>query len=318
MSAAVITAYSTVYNRLRLLAGAQIGQLWDQIGGLDDAALERFVARAVPMMQGAETAAARLTTGYLTALRRAELGSAPSVSLDLRGIIGANLRNGVSPAEVFARPTITARTAISQGKDFLEAVGLARQRATELAETNIILTQRATTVAMGHTDKRVVGYRRVLTGSSCTLCATASTQRYHRGQLHPIHSHCDCGVAEIYGHSDPGHVINSNLLAQLKGKTTTEGVVRSKGLIAAQKNASKANTRIREIRTQLPSETDPGRRARLEDRLNAWEERKRTADTAIAAHQPAPNDAFAVHIHGELGPVLTVKGQHFDGPSVAH
>lgn len=317
MSVALVTAYTTAYNRLRLLAGTQIGQVWDSVAGLDDAALDLFLRRALPLMAGAEAAQARLTIGYLTALRRQTLGTAPAVNIDVRDIIGTNLR-GVDPTEVFSRPTITARTAISQGKDFLDAVGLARQRATELAETNVMLTQRATVAHMGGTDTRVVGYRRVLTGESCELCATVSTQRYHTGQLHPIHSHCDCGVAEIYGHADPGQVINSKLLGELKARNTAEGVVRSDALVAAQKNASKANSRIRDIRSELATETNPKRRSQLEGQLTGWQDRKTAADESVASHRTKPPDEVAIHIHGELGPLLTVKGQHFDGPFVAN
>lgn len=317
MSTAVVAAYLVAYNRLRLLTGAQVAALWDRHGGLTDETQARFLARVLPLMAGAEIAQARLTAAYLTALRQQTLGSAPRVNLNVNDLVGTNLR-GVDPAEVFTRPTVTARTAISDGHDFTEAMKLARIRATDLATTNVMLTQRSTVAAMGKTDKRVVGYRRVLTGDSCNLCVTVSTQRYHRGDLHPIHSHCDCGVAEIYGTADPGHVINSKLLAQLKDKTTAEGVVRSDASKAAQRQLSRANTRIGEIRDQLPKESDPGRRARLQDRLAQWEERKSTATTTMADNRRRLPDEPVIHIHGELGPLLTVKGQHFDGPSVVH
>lgn len=319
MSTALITSYSTAYNRLRLLAGAQIGQLWDQFGGLDDVSMQRFVARAVPTIAGAETTQARLTIGYLTELRRQTLGSAPTVTFDVRDLIGANLR-GVDPTEVFARPTVTARTAISQGKDFLEAVGLARQRATELAETNVMLTQRATTAAMGATDKRVVGYRRVLTGDSCVLCATASTQRYHRGQLHPIHSHCDCGVAEIYGHADPGQVINSRLLEQLKVTGASGELSLSSSIANAKKSVALTDKRMAEIRTQLKAETDRGRQSRLQDRLDSYQQRRQRDEHHVAEQTQhladfrkgrVPPNVVTVHHHGELGPVLTREGDHF-------
>lgn len=325
MTVALVEAYTAAYNRLRLLTGAQIAALWDQHGGLTDAELAAFVARALPTMRGAETTQARLTTGYLTTLRRQTLGSAPTVNLDVRDIIGANLR-GVDPAEVFARPTVTARTAISDGHDFLQAMRLGRLRATELAQTNVMLTQRAATVAMQGTDKRVVGYRRVLTGDSCVLCATASTQRYHKGQLHPIHSHCDCGVAEIYGTADPGHVINSKLLEELKVKGADGQTTLASNIAAAKKSAAMSDKRIGEIRATLQTETDLGRRARLQDRLDSYSER-RDRDLTNAAEQErqladfrrgrVPPDTVAVHHHGELGPVLTPTGQHFTTEAMA-
>lgn len=64
--------------------------------------------------------------------------------------------------------------------------------------------------------RRVVGYRRVLTGRSCMLCAAAATRIYRRGDLMPLHAHCDCAVAPVYSSSDPGRAANRALLGQLK------------------------------------------------------------------------------------------------------
>lgn len=64
--------------------------------------------------------------------------------------------------------------------------------------------------------RRVIGYRRVLTGRSCVFCAAAATKVYRRGDLMPLHAHCDCGVAPVYGTADPGLEVNKRLLLELK------------------------------------------------------------------------------------------------------
>lgn len=66
--------------------------------------------------------------------------------------------------------------------------------------------------------KKVVGYRRIVhpelsaSGKSCGLCIVASTHRYTRGDLLPIHAGCNCEVAEIFKVNgeeiDPGMQIN--------------------------------------------------------------------------------------------------------------
>lgn len=74
-------------------------------------------------------------------------------------------------------------------------------------------------VAMRNTDpKQVTGFRRVVhpelseSGRSCGLCIVASTMRYTRGDLLPIHSGCNCETVEIYKvdgvEYDPGEQIN--------------------------------------------------------------------------------------------------------------
>jgi hypothetical protein len=98
-----------------------------------------------------------------------------------------------------------------------------RQRVEQLAGTDVALAQREATVQAIDADERMVGYRRVLTGRSCAFCATASTQRYHRKQLMPLHSFCDCGVAPIFASSDPGQVINRPLLQSLKEAAKQDG-----------------------------------------------------------------------------------------------
>jgi hypothetical protein len=215
VSVTAVSRYVTAYNRLRVLTGKQVGRLWDLYGGLDDPSLEQFVTTAVPLVHGAEATTVRLTAAYLTETRRPH-GIEPA-RVDPTDIIGVNLR-GVDPVDVYRRPVVTARTAISDGHPLEQAMRMARDRAVSTAETDIALAQRATQNAA--LAPGVVGYRRVLTGNSCVLCAAASTQRYTRGDLMPIHNHCDCGVSEIYGAEDPGQVINQKLLADLKQRST--------------------------------------------------------------------------------------------------
>jgi hypothetical protein len=108
----------------------------------------------------------------------------------------------------------------------------------------------------------VVGYRRVLEGrKSCGLCIVASTQRYHKDDLMPIHGHCDCGVEPIFGDADPGQVVDTS---------TLEGV-----------------------------------HAAIEERFGVSD---RSGRDPVDFRQ-----VLVTHEHGELGPVLAVKGQQFTG-----
>lgn len=222
-SVEIIRRYQEQYGRLRIGTAARLALLWDRLGGLTDDDVERFTKAAVAHMSGAERATAALVAGYIAQLGRLATGTGRAVAIPPSQVTGEALR-GVDPFEVYKRPIVTARTAISKGKTFAEAMSDARNRAMEIAALDIILTQRATTVAVAEKDKRIVGYRRVLTGASCPLCRIASTQRYHKDSLMPIHGHCDCGVAPIFGTEDPGQVINHKLLGEIRDEEAAVAV----------------------------------------------------------------------------------------------
>lgn len=123
-------------------------------------------------------------------------------------------------------------------------------------------------------DKRIVGYRRVLTGfRSCRFCAVASTQRYHKKDLLPLHYACDCVVAAIWGTEDPGWIINRELLNRLQQDSDRQDYWNQHGFVDDHGNPVTSPKKIR------------------------WANRDVT-----------------VKEHGELGPTLVSDKHHFTGP----
>lgn len=218
----IVARYQTAYGRLRAQAVGRALALWGLYGGLGDDDADRFVAAVVPLMEGAQAATASLVAAYMAALSREVIGEVDIPPVPAADVTDEALR-GVAATEVYRRPVIMARTAIAEGKNFVEAVAAGRHRLEEIADTDVALAQRqATTQIVGASD-RMTGYRRVLTGRSCAFCATASTQRYRKAQLAPLHSRCDCGVAPIFDDADPGQVINRRLLKNIKGAAKSGG-----------------------------------------------------------------------------------------------
>lgn len=214
---ALAAAYVVRYNRLRLTTGALVGRLWDRYGGVDDIAAAEFATRAADVAGAAQRQAAVGVAGMVSAIVAVTEGATYRPDVPDLGAL-----RGVDQVELYRRGVITARAGVAAGKPVGEALTLGRRRSMIAAETDVALAQRAAMSAATDGD-RVVGYRRVLTGKSCAYCATASTQRYHSGQLAPLHSHCDCGVAPILGSSDPGHVVNKQLLGDLKAAGRSTG-----------------------------------------------------------------------------------------------
>jgi hypothetical protein len=219
----VVARYQTLYGSLREATVARMVALWGSLGGLSDEDSARFVARAVPVVSGAQVATAALVAAYIATLTRLQTGEAIAAVAIARDNVTTDALRGVAAAEVYHRPVVAARTAIAEGKSFLEAVDMGRQRVEQLAGTDVALAQREATIQAVGDNERIFGYRRVLTGRSCAFCATASTQRYHRKQLMPLHARCDCGVAPIFATSDPGQIINRPLLRNLKAAAKTTG-----------------------------------------------------------------------------------------------
>jgi hypothetical protein len=207
LAAAVANAQATIRERvLAVVLGMFTG-----LGSWRDGDRDRFVAAVVPLITGAQRQAASLMDAYLSAI----LSDMHDVPIRPAGAIPdvARLRGGVGPSEVYGRPFNDVWSELARGRDLSQAVAAGRLRTEQITTTDLQLAKTHAAQAVLETDDRVVGYRRVLTGSeSCGLCVIASTQRYHRGELMPIHPGCDCGVAPIVGDTDPGQIINAPLL----------------------------------------------------------------------------------------------------------
>ena len=209
--ATILDRYQQRMAQLRDATAAVVGQAWDDLGSYDESDVDRFLTRATPVVDASQAHAVALTDAYFAA----ETGRSP-IGLPLDSLTGAAVRNGTPPADVYRRPFVQVWKALKDGTDWADAVSAARARVAGVASTDVQLSMRAAAANVMQQDQRIVGYRRVLTGKSCAFCATASTQRYHRDQLLPIHGSCDCGIAPIFGDRDPGRVVNRKLLKDLK------------------------------------------------------------------------------------------------------
>lgn len=254
----VVLAYRSQTTALRSRIVRFIDAAWGRLSDWRDADIDRFVSSIVPVVEGAQLTMANLTDAYLAAY----LGTAPvGVS---RSSVSTEALRGVPAHEIYHRAGVTVWHALSNGSTLTDAVSQGLNRATSLATTTLQLSKTHTSQAvLGQTDG-VVGYRRVLEGSkTCGLCAVAATQRYHVGELMPIHGGCDCGVAPIFGERDPGRVIDPDSLEGIRGE--------------------------------------------LSERFGVTPDRINRADEL--------RGFVVVQQHGELGPVLAVRGQEFTGPS---
>lgn len=211
-----VLAYQRRVSAIRAQVAGFIGRIWARLPVYRDDQMRQFIDRVVPVVLAAQARVADLTDAYLARLLLAnglqplEPAAAPLEYADMRA--------GTNPDEVYQRPFIEIWTLLSRGEPIADAVASGLRRAQDLAGTDIQLARTHTARQVLAGDRRITGHRRVLNGpTNCGLCVVASTQRYHRDQLQPIHPGCDCGVAPIWGDRDPGQVIDQ---ATLEGAHT--------------------------------------------------------------------------------------------------
>lgn len=175
------------------------------------------------------------------------------------------LRNGAPLAEIYTRPFVNFWDALKDGKSIDDALHSGANRIRELLDTDVERLSDFTSVERFANSNRVVGHRRVLVGpKNCALCIVASTQRYRRGDLKPIHPHCDCKVAPVFSWESDGaqQVLDEELLDQLHAS------------ISEKLGEDVANRSAKDY-----------------------------------------NKIMVVHQHGENGPYLGWRGQHFASAS---
>lgn len=191
---------------------------WTKLGSWREPDVERFTRQVVPVVAAVQRQLAVDTAAYLAAVETQQAGrTVRPTGIPPSQVSGASVRNGVLPVEVYRRAGVTLWTQLSNGRSFEVAFERATRRATGAAATDLQLTRT-------HTARRVLGgenarfYRRTLgQQENCGLCVIASTQRYRREDLMPIHPGCGCGVLPIPGETDPGQVIDPDLLERAHG-----------------------------------------------------------------------------------------------------
>lgn len=274
-------------RRLRATLTVVAETLWRGLGSYDEKDTPRWLEQIVPVAAAGQRTSVALTDAYVAQV----MGREPL------GIEDVVIRNGAPMEEVYARPLKTVWMGLANGLPWQEAVDGGMARATSTIATDAQLAMRETVREIGTVDQGIFGWERVPDPGACKLCLIASTQRYHKADLLPIHDHCGCSVAPI---TDPtvGHVINKERYTELKKAGEIDKITAQRRGPRAAQRAQANRERAEQARREMRVETDPARKQRLGDRVERWESRAKAQD-AIAEGSQA-----AVAQHGELGPVL--------------
>lgn len=207
-------AYDSQVHAIRQQITAFGQAYWDSLPHYRASAVEDMIEAITPRVAAGQLRIADLTRAYLAQCAR-ELGwKVVLPAIDQDEIRGAR---GVDPRIVYRRPAVDVYTALAAGKPLPQAAAEGRLRLTQLIGGDMQLAKvHASRQSMRGYPEEGQFYRRVLTGrENCALCVVASTQRYYRGDLLPIHPGCDCGVQPLPPGLAVNQVIDEDLLEQV-------------------------------------------------------------------------------------------------------
>lgn len=260
----IVAGYQAATYAIRQRVLAYVLAVWGNSPAFRDSDVERLVARIAPVVRSGQMQVANLTDQYIGRMS-VLAGVTWSAGVDRAEITGYR---GVPDSEVYRRPAVEMYTALAGGAPFEVARTQSLNRLKSIVSTDLQQAKnRQSAAAIGRSGFQY--FRRQLTGrENCALCVIASTQRYHRGDLMPVHPGCDCGVQPYTAGRDPGQVLDSATL-----EMTHQAIAEKFG------------------------DTDRGGRE-------------------IGLDNPIADflDVIVSNPHGELGPTLAWRGDHFTGP----
>lgn len=275
---AVIAQYSVAQAQLRSRLLAMLAKLWGSVTSYGDTDAQRFVRTAVPLVAGAQRATATITTAYLSRLDSVQIGRPVRLPAVDPASFVGDAVRAADPETVYTRPFVVVRTALADGKTPDQAAAAGAQRLAVIAATDVQLAKTHASQAALAHMDHVNGYRRVLTGT-------------HSCGL------CLVAATQRYHRDDllPIHPGCDCGVAPLAPNEAIGQLIEPDMLDAAHQA--------------------------IRDRFGTMSSAAREIGTGVIGPRGKPllyRDVLITHEHGEIGPVLGVRGQKFTGPADLH
>jgi hypothetical protein len=215
-------AYRTSQHVMRTRVQLFVNNAWGSLDSWRAPDIERFARRVAPVVAGGQRQMAAMTDGYL-----AQMTGARTVGVPPKLVTSAAMR-GADTMDVYMRSGPTVWRSLASGSPLQAAVLSGLNRMLSTAATDLQLAKTHSSRYVLERSATVTSYLRVPEDDACDFCLLASTQRYHAGDLMPLHSRCGCDV-DPFEDTGPagrgGQVQNDDLRQQLQDK----GVVVHRG-----------------------------------------------------------------------------------------
>lgn len=285
MIAASQQPYQQQQERLRAALTAAVLAMWIQAaaaGALSPAAATKWITNLLPVSLGAQRAMSAATQARL----EQQIRPGERISLPPDSIVGDENLRGVDPEAVYERPFKTVRYELSKGKPMDQALDAGRRRALSVVSTDMQLAHTHTARSyLREAQGRLLDRQRPGREPMGTRSARRSITGYRR-QLSNKPNHCAlCVLASTQRY----HIENLMPIHPKCGCTV-----------------------VPIIGTQAPHVVDPKLAREIHDivRRDLGESYVDPGGRLGSAHY---RDIVVTNEHGELGPVLGVRGQHFQG-----
>lgn len=272
---AVLGQYIVAQANLRAQLLAWLAHVWGALTSYRHADADAFVRAVLPMVAGAQRATATLTTASLSRMHAAQSGTPVRLPAVAPTDFTGDRVRAADPDTVYRRPFVQVYTALSEGKSLDAAAAAGGRRLQVIAATDVQLAKTHAAHAAMGQMDEVAGYRRVLTGTESCGLCIVAATQRYHKE----------DLAAIHPGCDCG-------VAPLK---PGEDI----GQVIAPNMLSDAHEAIFQ-------------------RFGKFSAGAREIGTKVIGPDGKPllyRDVLIVHQHGEIGPVLAVRGQHFDGPS---
>lgn len=196
----LVRRYQRHLNTVASTAGDRASATWDQLGSWDRSDIARFAAAASAATKPARATGAALAGGFVAT------------------IVALATPTLTPPADPDWSPAFFAYWAsLAKGDPWVDAITSGRSRAEAIGFDSVHAAARDASQQIDTNADQIVGWERVLDGSSCAWCADVATQLYITADSASFgHDRCGCTVSPVTGDHRPGRVINSDLYSNLR------------------------------------------------------------------------------------------------------
>jgi hypothetical protein len=274
---AILYAYRQASQDLRQRLADMITGLWWSLGQWRDRQREQFARDAVPIVEAAMAQMGSLTAGYLSAMQQQHTGRLVTPRPPRPPTIAGVRLGGVDPLEVYGRPFHLVWRQLAELPHEPGAIGQAVEAGLKRA------------VQTAHTDLQLA--------KTHTSRDMISGDRYAIGWRRVLEGPHSCGLC-IVASTNTYH--KAQLAAMHPGCDCDVAPI-----YVRSDTADRANRQIIGDVHQA-----------IADRFGSSDNATRHIPGAVDGKgRPIDyKDVLITHQHGELGPVLAVKGQPFTGP----